>query len=46
MNINKDLIIKAVGVGLTLAGTVVTTIADTNESKKLISKLVNEQLKK
>lgn len=46
MKINKDLMLKVLGLGLTLAGTVVSGIASDRETKKTIEKLVNEQLKK
>lgn len=46
MTVNKDKVIKIVGIGLSLAGTVVSGIASDREAKKTIEKLVNEQLKK
>lgn len=46
MKVNKDLVIKIAGLGLTLAGTVVSGIASDREAKKMIEKLVNEQVKK
>ena len=46
MTVNKDMVIKIVGIGLSLAGTVVSGIASDREAKKLVEKLVNEQLKK
>lgn len=46
MKVNTDLIIKVAGIGLTVAGAIVSSISSDREAKKLIEKLVNEQLKK
>lgn len=46
MHINKDVVIKIVGLGLSLAGTVVSGISSDREAKKLIAKLVAEQAHK
>lgn len=46
MTVNKDMVIKIVGIGLSLAGTVVSGIASDREAKKMIEKLVNESVKK
>lgn len=46
MTVNKDMVIKIVGIGLSLAGTVVSGIASDREAKKMIEKLVSESVKK
>lgn len=45
MKLDKDLIIKIAGIGLTLAGTIVSGIAAKNDNKEELKKLVEETFK-
>lgn len=43
---NNDLLLKILGIGLTIAGTVITTISSEKENKKQIEEFCKEELNK